>query len=331
MSLLKTEQVAPPPGVISSIKSGFDATANRLDIIILPILLDLFLWLGPQLRLKNLLMNLVSDFAALAEKNLVPLEEVERVRATLQELLALDVNLFTLLRTFPIGIGSLMSRTVTGATPFGKAASLQVETPLEFFLWLFFLTFVGWVLGSLYFTWVARRILASEDKCGFVWAVKIILQAILLGLAWAALLIIIGIPLLLVFSIFMQINARLAQAVLIFLAFFAMWLVVPVFFSAHGIFVNQENLFRSVLSSFRLSRFTLPASSFFVLSVIIINQGLNFLWLTPATSSWMMLIGIVGHAFITTALLAASFIYYRDMKIWVEILLDKISSDKNPA
>lgn len=331
MNLLKTEQIAPPPGIISSIKSGFDATANHLDIIIFPILLDLFLWLGPQLRLDDLFRNLVSDFAVLAEKNLVPLEEVERVQATLKELLALDVNLFTLLRTFPIGISSLMSRTMTGATPFGEAASLQVESPLGFFLWLIFLTFVGWALGSLYFTWAARRVLVSEEKRGFVWAVKIILQAILLALAWAVLLIIIGMPLLLVFSIFMQINAGLAQAALIFLAFFAMWFVVPVFFSAHGIFVNQENLFRSVLSSFRLSRFTLPASSFFVLSVIVISQGLNFLWLTPATSSWMMLIGIVGHAFITTALLAASFIYYRDMKIWVEILLDKISSDENPV
>jgi hypothetical protein len=29
-------------------------------------------------------------------------------------------------------------------------------------------------------------------------------------------------------------------------------------------------------------------------------------------------IGILGHAFISTSLLAASFIYYRDLNTWIE-------------
>jgi hypothetical protein len=35
----------------------------------------------------------------------------------------------------------------------------------------------------------------------------------------------------------------------------------------------------------------------------------------------MTLFGIFGHAFISTALLAASFIYYRDLNDWVEAIL----------
>jgi hypothetical protein len=126
----------------------------------------------------------------------------------------------------------------------------------------------------------------------------------------------------------MQINASLAQVALFFSLLFAMWIIVPIFFSAHGIFVKSENLFRSMLSSLHLSRFTLPTSSFFVISVAVLSQGFNILWLTPSTSSWMMGVSILGHAFITTSLLAASFIYYRDMNAWLETLLEKLDSKK---
>jgi hypothetical protein len=37
-----------------------------------------------------------------------------------------------------------------------------------------------------------------------------------------------------------------------------------------------------------------------------------------------MLVGITGHAFISTALLAASFIYYRDINDWLKVVLDML-------
>ena len=60
-------------------------------------------------------------------------------------------------------------------------------------------------------------------------------------------------------------------------------------------------------------------------------MGFNALWLTPSPESWMMLVGILGHAFITTALLSASFIYYRDMNIWLEAVLEILESKKTAA
>jgi hypothetical protein len=41
-------------------------------------------------------------------------------------------------------------------------------------------------------------------------------------------------------------------------------------------------------------------------------MGQSLLWRTPPDTSWMTLVGIFGNAFINTALLAASFIYYRN-------------------
>ena len=48
------------------------------------------------------------------------------------------------------------------------------------------------------------------------------------------------------------------------------------------------------------------------------RRGLGILWSAPKSESWLALVGFAGHAFVTTALLAASFVYYRDMGDWVQ-------------
>jgi len=73
-----------------------------------------------------------------------------------------------------------------------------------------------------------------------------------------------------------------------------------------------------------MARFTLPTSSLFVISVVLLTISLNYLWSVPPDDSWMLLVGIAGHAFITTALLAASFVYYRDMNTWLQTVLEQL-------
>ena len=84
------------------------------------------------------------------------------------------------------------------------------------------------------------------------------------------------------------------------------------------------NALHSILASLRMVRFTLPNTGLFLLMFLIINQGLNFLWSTPPLNSWWMLVGIVGHAFVSTALLASSFVYYRDINVWLKIVFDQL-------
>jgi len=106
---------------------------------------------------------------------------------------------------------------------------------------------------------------------------------------------------------------------------------MPVFFSAHGIFILQLDAFRSILGSLRMVRFTLPNTGLFLLVFVLINTGLNFLWNTPTQNSWWMLVGIAGHAFVSTALLAGSFIYYRDINAWLAVVLEQLQKQTTSA
>jgi hypothetical protein len=68
----------------------------------------------------------------------------------------------------------------------------------------------------------------------------------------------------------------------------------------------------------------LPTSGIFVLSSFLLHRGLNYLWSVPPSASWMMLFGIFGHAFISTTLLAASFVYYRDVNTWLQTVFERV-------
>ena len=131
-------------------------------------------------------------------------------------------------------------------------------------------------------------------------------------------------PLLIVLFLIIQLSAVLANLFVLFISLGSMWVIVPIFFWPHGIFVKKQNVITSIASSIQLTRFTLPTSSLFVLTVFLLSFGLNFLWNIPPENSWMTLFGIFGHSFVTTGLLAGSFIYYRDMSIWLQAVIEKL-------
>ena len=108
----------------------------------------------------------------------------------------------------------------------------------------------------------------------------------------------------------------------IFLAIM-MWWLLPVFFAPHGVFIHRYNIITSIRNGIRMTRFTLPSSALLVVVVILLSEGLNLLWQMPPGSSWFALIGVLGHAFISTSLLAATFIYYYDADLWVKDILER--------
>ena len=104
------------------------------------------------------------------------------------------------------------------------------------------------------------------------------------------------------------------------------WLIFPLLFSAHGIFVKNLAAWPSIRLSIRVTNATLPTTVLFFISIFILTQGLNILWRIPPANSWLTLLGIAGHAFVVTGLLAASFIYFRDADRWVTSLRNQIQT-----
>jgi hypothetical protein len=313
----------PPPGVIGSLRAGFDAITTHIGLIFMPLTLDLLLWFGPRMSMKKLMQPLLEDVGGLAATSGLQAADIAAALEMYREFFE-QFNLLVVLRTLPVGVSSLMSGRMPLQSPLGLPTVAQAGSVAQFIGSLILLTLVGWILGGLYFHWVAGLVLTRPDDKNTPTAGRAVAQTLLYSLIWTVLVWTLGLPVLLIIYLAFLINTLLGQGVMLLIGFISLWLVVPLFFSPHGIFVRKQNAFASFLGGFHLTRFTLPTSSLFVLAVFIIAVGLNFLWSIPAEDSWMAMVGILGHAFITTALLASSFIYYQDMSAWLQTVLARL-------
>ncbi len=321
MEVTRIENLPPPPGILNSIKAGFDTVASHIGLILLPVLLNLAIWLGPRLQVDALFKSLEGDMMRFWRAVNIPSEQIQTMLAS-YESLSQSANLFQLARTFPIGVPLLALPTQPPyATPLGFSSVLQAdEATLTF--WFLAIIAVGWIGGALYFRLVADAVQPKEDARIRVFSA--LLQTALISTAGNFIFPILVLPILFIVVLAAQISALFANLIVLVLALFSMWAIVPIFFWAHGVFLKNQNAFGSFLSGLQLTRFTIPTSSLFVLTVFLFSYGLGFIWRLSPPSSWITLFGIFGHAFVTTALLAASFIYYYKMTAWVQAVLEKL-------
>jgi len=323
-----TETLPPPPGIIGSLRTGFDAIAGHVTAIVFPLALDLLLWLGPRLRVDQLYARFYKYSLQSAPALGMTPDQITQIKSSYTPEFIADLqrlNMFAFLRTLPIGISSLMAGARPAASPLGSPLALEVG-PLDLFFWILILSFIGWMLGALYFRWVAGSVFPDVS----IPMGRALSQTFLYSVIWSLLFVTLGLPAFFIFYVLFTFNSLIAEGILLFLGFLSMWVIVPLFFSPHGMFIRKQNALVSILSSFQMTRFTMPASSLFVMTIFLLSVGLNVLWAFPAADSWLALVGILGHAFISTALLASSFVYYRDMTVWLQAVLERLRT-QTPA
>ncbi|MBC8496927.1 MAG: hypothetical protein H8D37_04625 [Chloroflexi bacterium] len=318
-------QTAPaPPGILTTLIAGFDVITNHIALILFPVGLDLLIWLAPHLRLKTLIeawmavvFQPISDMPDAAEM----MEAAE----TLWTLMAERFNLLITLRSYPVGIPSLVVSSLPLQIPDGEPVLIDIPSMGIALLLAGLFTFFGLLVGALYFAMVGRAAIHDEVR-----PLKTIMewprssgQVVLLAFVWFGLLLGISIPLSCGVSLLALVGIPVGPITVLVFGSLLLWIAFPLLFSPHGIFVNQDGAWASIKKSVQITRMTLPTTATFFVAVMLLSQGLDMLWRIPPEDSWLMLIGVVGHAFVSTSLLSASFIYYHQADKWLESFLEK--------
>jgi hypothetical protein len=304
-------------GSLACLAAGFEIVARHPILIVVPLLLDLFLWLGPRLSIAPPLMALERQMNVLfaMSGDLPEMQEARLLTAQLLEELATRYNLFAALRPAPLlGVPTLMANRLTLARPFGLrpdwiigswwgAAGVQIV-----------LAALGLGLSALYLRWVGRHVIGETEAplpgpgpLGTTWGrfvqFTLILIIALLGLSAAIFSFVVFIGLI---SLGL---AGLAMTVMFsFLVFIGFHLV----FVIPGIIQLRRAPPRAIRESFLLARGGFLNVSFLILLILVISRGLNFVWALPDPATWAMVVGIGGHAFVSTALTAALFVFYQE-------------------
>ncbi len=322
-------QTATPPKLIPTLIKGFNTIANHWYLIFFPILLDVLIWLGPKLKVKNLLADTVAFFTEYMQK-VSPPEMIDTVNASqpFWNQLLDQLNLTATLRTIPVGIPSLIARELPITSPLG---STQMIVEMPNINWVFaalgLFLLVGVLLGSLYFLLISRVTAPASDRLTFKDILASYGQSLVMYCLLIIVLAIISIPMTMVLAVLASISFGMGQIFIMMALFAVLWLIMPLVFSPHGIFVLKQKALPSMLISVRLVRLFLPGTGMFIFLCLLISEGMNMLWTLPEANSWMTLIGIGGHGFVITGLLAASFIYYRDGLRWMQDNLQRMAAE----
>ncbi len=306
---LQTE--APPPGIMDSLGAGFNAVAQKPILLLIPLLLDLFLWLGPRLSISPIVPDLSTQLGAVAGDtgdNSAALFE-----QNVAEILG-SYNLFSALSTWPLGAPSLLAGTDPGTGPLGTPLTIAVTTFEALLSWLIALVLAGLLLGSLYLSLIARwmngnrlALRAWLIRSWVYWARIVAFVFVVLVGAF-----LFSVPFFLAVELIAALLAPLASLVLLAGVGIGMWGLFHLFFATHGILLDGMGVRQAMAHSVALVRRYRLSSVGLLLIAVIISLGLSVIWNIPPSKSWMRLIAIAGNAFVSTGLAAATFIYYRE-------------------
>jgi hypothetical protein len=320
MNAADSKVLPAPPNLIRSILAGFDAIANHIGLIFFAIGLDLVLWFGPQVRLAQLGRAYLDWTLRAAQAQSSQLVETLRTNLDAFQEMVVRFNLVSVLHTFPIGIASLMAGRAPASNPLGRPPAWELTSPGALLIGWLVCSLIGILIGTLYFSAVAQA--ATQGKIDWPAILRAwpnnFLQVFLLCVFWIAVLAVVTIPLSCILPFLLAGGGNVGQFTILIYGAALVWLLFPLVLSPFGIFVHHDKMWPSVMRGLRIARTSMSITLLFALIVLVLSQGLDLLWNIPAETSWFALVGVAGHAFVSASLLAAAFIYYRDIGNYIQ-------------
>jgi hypothetical protein len=322
MKSAEAQALPAPPSLTGSLLAGFNTTANHIDLVIIPILLDLFLWFGPHYRLSRLVDALLTNTMSQIESLSTESAQFMQAGGDFWKSVVEGLNLFASARTFPIGVPSLMVTSQPVSTPFGIPAFIDAVSIGQVVLVWLVVSIAGLALGTLYFSIISQAAISGNIswRAAFQGWFQQTVQVLLLALLWSAILLAISIPASCIVSAMLLSGLPFGDIGLLVYGGLMLWILFPLFLTPFGIFFNHKNVREAVKDSVRITRQNFPKTVLFFLILFLIDEGFTILWQVPEDVSWIAFIGIIGHAFIATGLVAAGFVYYRDASRWSQRL-----------
>ncbi len=308
---MQTQTDKMPLGIMDSLSAGFGTLAQKPILLLIPILLDLFLWFGPHLSAAPIIPELTTRLQTLASQSTDTSAEI--FGRTLEEILG-SYNLFSALSTWPLGIPSLLAGNEPGTNPLGINPVIKISSLGEFLVCLLLLVLLGLLLASLYFSLIARRVKGKSTSLrtwmmitGIHWGRIVASVALVL-----AGIFFLSIPFFLIVEVLGLIFGPLALLMSLAGTVAVVWGIFHLFFAVHSILIENASIPKAMINSIRLVRLYPYSAVGLLLATMLISLGLGKIWHMPPSESWTRLVGIFGNAFINTGLVTATFVYYRE-------------------
>jgi len=305
-----------PLGVIESLQHGFNFLNRHLWLILLPLFLDVFLWLGPHVSVATLSDRLV---ALLSSQPDLPEEIASNFELATESLKSLgaNYNLLALLAGPLTGLPSLLARLDFASMASSHGGVIALTTWQSVLMWAIILIPLGIALGSFWLTHVAfslknERFLSGAfiSRWGWVWLninlyfiglfVAIVLASLLFGTIGAVFLMAFG-----------AIGAALFSVLWILFVGFSIWLSIGLYFVVIAIALDGVNLASAVWRSLNVVGRNAISTLGFLILMLLLTEGFARIWERLSVHGWGVVLSIVGNAYLGAAIIAAAFLFYQ--------------------
>lgn len=293
-------------GTIDALTAGFTLVARRFWILLIPAALNVFLWMGPRLSVAPLaqqLADMLQTSAALSSGQYGDaIKEASQMLAQWGD----STNLFALLAVAMPYLGVVSRGAVVGTLANWPLAIVAAASLLA----------VGTYLAVTYLTLIARQVRrdGSTVRAFFAratvnWLRLVALGGLLLGVA-----LVLLVPAAMLTGVVGLLSVGGAMVLASLTAWGAVlagiWLYFYLFFVTDAIVLDGAALRLAVARSLAIVRRNTGASMVLVLATMLLTAGLGVIWDAIGGTVAGVAVGIIANAYVGSALVAASLIFY---------------------
>jgi len=340
-------------GVLDALTAGLTQAIRRPWLLIIPVLVDLGLWLAPQLSIRVLTQRFLTVWETLVRTTYPPdqLAVMEEMLRTVQQALTeigAQLNLIDVITGAWLGVPSTVAATQATRVTFISdvvlapaglslnlprvAAAPWRTPPIEITNgWALLLIVAGlWLAGqllvALYLRWAAvsrpleqRATMEGEDPWrggrGFLGlAVRLTVFGLFLGIMIFVLRVPLGLAATLLFLSGNPVAGLLLALIGGITLWLLLWFLTSLFFVSETILLDRQPLWRGLLQSITLVRLNSLPTMGLVLVINLLMLGFRAVWGLIGNTPVGAIVAIVSNAYLATGMLLAVFVYYENLR-----------------
>lgn len=301
------------PKVIDAFKAGYSTLSSHLYLLLFPILLDVFFLFGKRLLIADQVKAMFSNVTLPSSLSTEMLNSWDEVSSLAFEIFK-NFSLTAFLRSFPIGVPSLLAYRPMEVNPLGTFSTVQVASPGSTIVYILGFSLIGFLLGTLYLWLIRNSVLDKSSTQTPDRLPQQLISLFTIPVFVFSLGIFVLLPIIFLISIFNSFLPILGTLGYFLLSLGIISSAIPLFFTPHEILLSGSNFVNSAKESIRIVRPTNGKTSIFIMLAYLATYATNLLWQIPKDDSWMLAVSILGHALVTTLIFVASFHFYIDAR-----------------
>lgn len=295
------------PNLIETISAGYAVLNRRLWVLLIPVGLNLYLWLGARLSLKPFLQNLnesvEASTALLAPDTRQQEHIVHSIQNTDMRVPLAFLNFVPVLPPdvlLPQNLSATTAITVSGLP--GVIGSIVIINLLALLISSVFLTILASSVLNQPYTladqvhWVRKVI---RDICGCL--------LLIFGVG-----LLLGLPFLVLSTILVGLLPGATIFVLIFWAVIGFWVYVYTGFAIEAVVLSEVGPLRAIYNSVNVVRRNLLSTLGLIFISLVVALGLEVVWRALAINPWGLVAAMAGSAYIGSGLVAARLVFYHE-------------------